>query len=333
MDHTYHPTAARRTFALVCGGFLAIGVILASLGPMLPYLAAQVGQDVAALGGVFTALSAGVILVQFGVGPASDRFGQRPVLAVGLLLIGSGALALTCSRHLLPLLACALLVGTGFGAVLTAGNLLVARLFPGRSVAALNGVNLFFGVGSILGPAVAGMAGARLGLPQVGLWMGAGILAVLAPVILRYAAAPALAQRDSTGPAGEPARASGIWLLGFLLLCYTGTEVGFGGWVTLYLISSADLVPETAALIASGFWLALTAGRGLGAVLGLRLTPQTLLTASLLGMLGGAALLSLSVGDRSGSVAGVLLLGLSCGPQSSRPYWRSSRRRRRGARR
>src|SRR5688572_7650496 len=105
MDRVHNPTAARRTFALSCGGFLIIGVILAGLGPMLPYLAAHVGQDVAALGGIFTALSAGVILAQFGVGPAGDRFGQRPVLAAGLLLIGSGALGLTLSRQLLPLLA------------------------------------------------------------------------------------------------------------------------------------------------------------------------------------------------------------------------------------
>lgn len=133
------------------------------------------------------------------------------------------------------------------------------------------------------------------------------------------AGAPGLRRRSPAGSArlgraGRPVSAAGIWLLGLLLLCYTGVEVGFGGWVTLYLISSANLAPEAAALIASGFWLALTAGRGLGAVLGLRLTPQTLLTTCLLGMLGGTALLSLSVGARAGTAAGVLLLGLCCGP-------------------
>jgi MFS transporter, FHS family, L-fucose permease len=80
------------------------------------------------------------------------------------------------------------------------------------------------------------------------------------------------------------------------------------------MIASAKLVPASAALVASGFWFALTLGRVLGTMLGLRFTPPTLLTVSLLGVVGGAALLRFGVGDLGRSVAGVLLLGLSCGP-------------------
>lgn len=103
-------------------------------------------------------------------------------------------------------------------------------------------------------------------------------------------------------------------MIGLLLLVYVGTEVGFGAWVTVYMIASAKLMPASAALVASGFWFALTLGRVLGTMLGLRLTPPTLLTVSLLGVLCGAALLTFGVGDLERSVAGVLLLGLSCGP-------------------
>jgi fucose permease len=74
------------------------------------------------------------------------------------------------------------------------------------------------------------------------------------------------------------------------------------------------MAPASAALIVSGFWLALTLGRALGAMLGLRLTAAQLLTSSRLGMLIGAILLVLGVGDRAISIAGVLCLGLSCGP-------------------
>ena len=77
---------------------------------------------------------------------------------------------------------------------------------------------------------------------------------------------------------------------------------------------SSSLAPATAALVVSGFWLALTLGRALGAVLGMRLTSAQLLTISLLGILIGAILLVLGVGDRAASIAAVLCLGLSCGP-------------------
>src|SRR6266536_1707543 len=158
-------TAPRRTMALACGVFLMAGITLAGLGPTLPHLAVNVGYDLAALGWLFTAISAGVVLAQFGAGPASDRLGQRPVLSAGMLLI---------------------------------------------SAAALNGVNVFFGIGSMIGPVVSGVAGARLGLPQAALWVGAGLLIALAPTVLGRMARP----RPRTAAAAEytPPRSAAFWL-------------------------------------------------------------------------------------------------------------------------
>jgi fucose permease len=315
MKPAYHlGVAPRHTLILACGVFLAAGISLASLGPLLPYLAMRVGQDIAALGWLFTALSGGVMLAQFGVGQASDRFGQRPVLTAGMLLMGSGIFGVTLSRSLGALLAAAIVVGIGFGAVLTAGNLLVARLFPARGAAALNGMNLCFGVGSMLGPALVGQAGARLATPHAALWAGGGMLLTLAPAVLLLAAAIRPAQTTPDGARQTSSRTVVLWLSGVLLLIYTGTEVGFAGWLTVYMITSAKLAPAAAALVVSGFWLALTTGRAIGAGLGLRLAPQSLLATSLFGMLAGAAVLLTSVGHFEGSVAGVLLFGLSCGP-------------------
>jgi MFS transporter, FHS family, L-fucose permease len=265
------------------------------------------------LGGLFTAISLGIILTQFGAGLASARFGQRMVLAAGMLLMSSGIIGVTFGRSLPILLAGALLFGIGFGGVLAAGNVLIGQLFPSRSAAALNGVNLFFGVGSMLGPAIAGLAGLRLGAPQTATWVGAGLLLALVPIVQIYAARPR-AQAAKQSAQERPQQRSTGWMLAILLLIYIGTEVGFSGWLTVYLITGSDMAPASAALIVSGFWLALTLGRALGAVLGLRLTAAQLLTSSLLGMLIGAILLVLGVGDSVTSIAGVLCLGLSCGP-------------------
>jgi fucose permease len=313
MEQIHSPsTTTRRTLALACVVFLSAGVTLAGVGPALPLLALHSGQDIAVLGGLFTAISLGIILTQFGTSPVSARFGQRFVLAAGMLLMGSGSIGVTFGRSLATLLAGALLLGIGFGGVLAAGNLLVGQLFPTRSAAALNGVNLFFGVGAMLGPAIAGLAGLRLGTPQTALWVGAGLLLALVPLVLIYAARPPT-QAAKPQAKEQPQQRNTGWMLGMLLLIYIGTEVGFSGWLTVYLITSS-LAPATAALVVSGFWLALTLGRTLGAMLGLRLTPALLLTISLLGMLIGAILLVLGVGDRATSIAGVLCLGLSCGP-------------------
>jgi fucose permease len=314
MEQTHiSSSTTHRTLALACAVFLSAGVTLSGVGPALPLLALHIGQDIAVLGALFTAISLGIILTQFGAGLASARFGQRLVLAAGMLLMGSGGVGLTFGPSLATLLAGALLLGIGFGGILAAGNLLIGQLFPTRSAAALNGVNLFFAVGSMLGPAIAGLAGVRLRMPQTAIWIGAGLLLTLVPIVVSYAARPPTPAARPPAREQPPQRNTG-WILAVLLLIYIGTEVGFSGWLTVYMITSSHMAPASAALVVSGFWLALTLGRALGAVLGMRLTSAQLLTISLLGMLIGALLLVLGVGDRATSIAGVLCLGLSCGP-------------------
>ncbi|MEO7912823.1 MAG: MFS transporter [Roseiflexaceae bacterium] len=314
MEQTYiSSTDMRRTLALACAVFLSAGITLSGVGPALPLLAQHIEQDIAVLGALFTAISLGIILTQFGAGPASARFGQPLVLAAGMLLMGSGGIGITFGRNLTSVLAGALLLGIGFGGILAAGNLLIGQLFSSRSAAALNGVNVFFGVGSMLGPAIAGLAGVRLGTPQIAIWVGAGLLLALIPIVVNFAARPPTPITKQ--PTKEHAQQrNSSWILALLLLIYIGTEVGFSGWLTVYLITGSSMAPASAALVVSGFWLALTLGRVLGVVLGLRLASAQLLIISLLGILIGALILVLGVSDRATSIAGVLLLGLSCGP-------------------
>ena len=307
-------STSTRTLALICGAFLAAGTMLSSMGPSLPFLAEHTGQSLATMSWIFTALSGGVVLVQPGFGPMSDRLGLRTVLVAGMALMGCAVLVVSLSTNVIGLLTAALLVGAGFGGVIAAGTVLVSRLFADHRATALNGVNVFFGVGSVLGPTVVGQVGARLGLPQAALWLGGGIMLALVPLVLWLVTSPP-AERPATEISGTATSPASVWLIGLLLLIYTGTEIGFAGWVTVYMARSAGLALTEAALMASAFWLALTGGRVLGAVLGMRITARALLLTALCGLLLGAGLLSLSVGGSYGfALAGVLLLGLSCGP-------------------
>lgn len=300
------------TLALVCAGYLAAGVTLASVGPSLTALAANVGQEVAVVGGQFTAFALGTILVQVVAAPLSARYGQRVVLLLGLLLMGAGVLGESLSRALAPLLGLALVGGLGFGCLLAAGSVLVPRLFPARGTSALNLVNLFFGVGSIIGPLVAGWAATAYGRPQAALWLGSGLLLALAPTALL------ITEGDGHGGGAGGARGRVPWrlvlMLGLLLLVYSGTEIGVGGWASLYLQASAGMAQGQAAVAVAGFWMALTAGRAAGALLGLRLGGWRLLGLALGVLLAGAALLAASVGDARLSVVGLLLIGLAGGP-------------------
>jgi fucose permease len=282
------------------------------VGPSLTALAANVGQAVAVVGSQFTAFALGSVVVQVAAAPLSARYGQRVVLLLGLLLMGAGVLGESLSRALAPLLGTALVGGLGFGCLLAAGSVLVPQIFPARGTSALNLVNLFFGVGSIIGPLVAGWAAGAYGQPQVALWLGSGLLLALAPGALFIAEGEGREQRAGAAQGAVPWRL--VFLLGLLLLVYSGTEIAVGGWALLYLQGSAGMAQGQAAVAVSGFWMALTAGRGAGALLGLRLGGWRLLGLALGLLLAGATLLVVGVGDARLSVGALLVIGLASGP-------------------
>jgi fucose permease len=87
-----------------------------------------------------------------------------------------------------------------------------------------------------------------------------------------------------------------------------------GGWTTTYIEQTLQISIETAALVTAGFWLALTAGRMVSAAIGLRLSPERLLTASLAGASAGSLLMIAGQGNMLLTAAGVLLIGFCFGP-------------------
>jgi len=305
----------RKLMVMAFALFIAIGWLGGALGPTLPDLADRTGRDLAALGGLVTAAFIGTMTAQIVAGPLNDRLGQRPVILVGAILLGLGTLGILFSRNLTAMLAIGLVYGFGSGAVDISTNLLIAHRFAQRSVPMLNLLHTFYGVGSVASPAVAGLTLAlwESALPAFGL----GFVAILIPL-------PLVWQLDNVPLPAPPAsagrgnrfsyRAALLWALGFLLLLFVGLEAGMGAWTTAYVDRTPTLGKEVGALITSGYWLALTVGRILGALYSTRFTPQTVLWACLVGILGGSILLAVGHGSAALTVLAVLVLGLWSGP-------------------
>jgi fucose permease len=307
----------RGTLAVSFIVFVAMGMLGAAFGPALPDLADRAGSTLAALGALFTASFGGTMVAQMLSGPLNDRLGQRPVLLAGLGVAALGTLGIVVSHSLWLTLGSGVIFGLGFGALDVSTNVLIAQTFAHRSVPVLNLLHVFYGVGSVIGPAAVSV-GLRLwdsSLPALG--MGIALLAVPVPFVLRMAPGPVPAQ--AVTPAHDAAgnftyRAPLLWALGALLLLYVGMEAGMGAWTTAYVDRSTTLSVETAALVTSGFWMALTAGRVAGAAWGGRFTPYTLLWMCLAGMLAGGLLLALSTGSALLTILAVLIIGFWAGP-------------------
>ena len=86
------------------------------------------------------------------------------------------------------------------------------------------------------------------------------------------------------------------------------------GWTAIYLTETSSLPLALAALGTSGFWVALTVGRLIGAVAGDRVPRWGLLLTCLLLSAAGGVLLVVGGGNLALSIAAILLIGVSYGP-------------------
>ncbi|MCE1251921.1 MAG: MFS transporter [Anaerolineae bacterium] len=308
-------TDSKYILIVACAIFLCLGISTAAIGPLLPELAANAGVSLAAMGAVFTAIFLGSTITQLIAGPIYDRYGQRPVLLAGLIMITIGLGGLAFSRSQMLVLSLALLAGLGLGAVVLGNNLMIARVFAERSVSALNLLNFFFGLGAIIGPAAVGFSLSffNTGLPVIGIDALAYFITI--PFVLRIKPMPSEAAKNTSAGSSFNLvmRMPFVWLLGFMAFCYVGIETGLGGWISTYINQTAGLTLEISALVSSGFWLTFTIGRLVNAWLGMRLSPNQILGICLGGALSGGVIFSLSTGLYIPSVVALLLIGFSFG--------------------
>ncbi len=296
--------------------YVTIGFLSAVLGPALDDLAEQVGSTESAIGILLTANFLGALIAQASVGPLMDRFGPRPLLLAGLALSTLGTFGILLSPGLWMIVLAGVIFGTGFGTLDTGSNVLVAELYTDHNVSVLNSLHLFFGIGSVLSPAVAAQAldWSNSAIPAI--WIGFIMLLVLWPGILRLPARvihPEVeAARIQLGKFSY--RSVLLWGLGGLLLLYVSAEMGLSAWMTQYVEDSTPLSKVAGAQITSIYWLALTVGRLAGIQWGKRLGGDAVLLICLIGSLAGAVLLAAGSGIAALTVIGAMVVGFFFGP-------------------
>ena len=296
--------------------FLALGLSGATIGPALPWMAQHWAVRLEDAGALFTALFAGSCVTVPLSGLLMDRIGRKPVLVTGLALMGAGLGGFAFAPGLGIALACAMLLGFGWGGLDVTLNVFVADLYPDARAVALNLMNVFFGVGSLVGPLLIGAALTFAGTPQVVLLS----LSALAFASMAVFVALRFPDRSGAAPAAAPADAlrllrDPVMLLGALMFfVYVGLEIGFGGWAYTYAIEGAAMTPGDAALVVSTFWGAFTIGRTGAGLIAHRVAGAALVLGGALIVALGALIVMFFGATPAALFLGAALIGAGCAP-------------------
>ncbi len=307
-DH--RPSSPGLLLTSASAGMFVFGIVMATLGAILPSLFDKIGFGEGAAGNLFLTMNFAMLVTTLFFGPLVDRFGFKVLLAVSAVLVAGSFALLAYAPTYGAVLGAAVVLGLGGGSLNGGTNALASDIYSDeRRGSALNVLGIFFGFGALTIPFLTGFLLAHLGLRKI---LFAAVALSLVPFLLYIAIRFPRAKQAQGFPIKEAARVVRsplVWLCGFLLFFESGNEFLVGGWISTHLQRTFGVVPATAAFVLAGYWAAVMAGRLLSARLVRRVPKATLIGSSAALALAAAVILALSPSGAL-AAAGAVLIGL-----------------------
>jgi sugar phosphate permease len=268
--------------------------VLQGLPALGPLLRDEYGLGLTGLGVLFASVTVGLIATMLLWGAAADRYGERRVMTVGLLLVVAALVGVTRTGTAGPLAACLVLAGAAGASVNAASGRAVLGWFPPDERGFAMGVRqtaLPVGAG-IAAAGLPPLAAAR-GLDAAFLAMAAacGAAAVVVALLVREAP-PGPAPVQATGSPLRDPRLRRLAAVSALLVVPQFAVVAF---VVVYLVDEQGFTVASAALVLAVVQFGGGAGRIVAGRwsdrLGLRLLPVRRLAVTVTGLFAGVSLL------------------------------------------
>ena len=301
-------SSRRVLFVCACLGLLAFGIVLTTLGSVLPSIMLRFGIDKAAAGSLFLLMTLGILAASILFGPLVDRYGYKGILLAATALIAVGLEGIAFAPSMATLRAAVIAIGFGGGVINGGTNALVADISEGERGASLNLLGVFFGVGAMGVPFLLGVLINQYS--QAALVAGVGALVLIPFVVIATTTFPPPKQ-----PQGFPIAAAGrlvrdrtLLLMGVMLFLESGIEITVGGWTSTFVTEELAVPPRNALIILSLYWMGMMLARlALGYILRRTSAFRILYVGLAIGFAGSATLLvthSITV-----AAIGVFLLG------------------------
>jgi fucose permease len=231
-------------------GIFVYGLLAALPGSVLPTLErSQYVPGDKSIGDFLLINAIGAVIAYLVSGPLTDRIGKKFTLSAGAGLVIASmvgfALIVTevSAGAALPLIfACSLVLGLGANAIVSAGHALVADVASRWRNAALNVLDIFFGLGLMTLPLVVQNLQQRGGLSLIFYSLAGATLLLLLFVIAPRFPRPTHPESFPLSEAKVLLKNSSFWLLAIALFMYVGSEVAVGKWVVTFIERDAQLL-------------------------------------------------------------------------------------------
>ncbi|MCI5956821.1 MAG: MFS transporter [Clostridiales bacterium] len=304
--------------AVIYLAFISLGLPDALLGAAWPSMYGQFGVPLSYMGAISMIIALGTVVSSLQSDRLTRWLGAGKVTALSVATTAVALYGFSISRSFAMLCLWAIPYGLGAGSVDAALNNYVALHYASRHMSWLH---CMWGVGASVGPSIMGYAlmggqGWNAGYRFIALLQ----LALTALLLLSL---PLWRRRDTAAQADGKADGPltlrrviaipGAREIMIAFLCYCSLEQTAGQWASSYLALHRGLAAETAAGLASLFYIGITVGRALSGFLTLKLndTQMTRLGMALTAL--GVALLLLPLGQ-TGAFLGLAVTGLGCAP-------------------
>ena len=299
--------------------FISLGLPDALLGAAWPVMQQEFAVPVSYAGGISLLISSCTVVSSLLSDRMTKWLGTGKVTAISVGMTAVALFGFSISHEYWQLLLWAIPYGLGAGSVDASLNNYVAIHYASRHMSWLH---CMWGIGASVGPYI--MGAALTG--GMGWNTGYRIISVL-QVILTAAlilSLPLWKERKAVSAEEGGAKAAPLTLkqifaipgakeVMFAFFCYCAMEQTAGLWASSYLVMKGGMDAETAASLASLFYMGITVGRAVSGFVTYKMNDTNMIRLGQGIIVLGIFIMLLPLGVW-GSMVGLILIGLGCAP-------------------
>ena len=285
-----YPTHKRNmVFAAACIGMLLFGIVMISIGSILPSISAKLNLDEAQQGVIATMLPLGILIGSVFFGPIVDRFGYKLLLMVSSLFIIAGLEGIGYASVPWMVEVSILMIAIAGGVINGATNALGSDISADDKSANLSLLGVFYGIGALCMPLA--LSSLKVFLPSETIIKCVGAFVVIPFiyfVLIRFPE-PKQTQGIPVTAYLKLVKEKILLLFGFVLFFQSAVEGLINNWSTSYL--KIYIGEEKALLTLMAIPVAMTVTRLVFGIILRKINPATVLVFSILIAILGAIIL------------------------------------------